>query len=207
MTVTFSDRELIEGCLAGDKTVSEAFVRHFSRLVFGTIQSVFKSKGALVDRYDIEDLHNTVFISFFEKRCKKLQLYEGRNGCSLATWVRMVTVRVVLDHLRRRTDLLSRPERLIPIELAEEKTTAMEDSPWACMATKEQLALIKKAMQSLPERDRLIIQMHCLEDRPLGHMAVILKVSKNNVHSVKHRAVKRLQEAVNRLMESAPNEP
>lgn len=182
-------------------------MRHFSRLVFGTIQSVFKSKGALVDRYDIEDLHNTVFISFFEKRCKKLQLYEGRNGCSLATWVRMVTVRVVLDHLRRRTDLLSRPERLIPIELAEEKTTAMEDSPWACMATKEQLALIKKAMQSLPERDRLIIQMHCLEDRPLGHMAVILKVSKNNVHSVKHRAVKRLQEAVNRLMESAPNEP
>ena len=147
MTATFSDKELIEGCLAGDQIISEAFVRHFSRLVYGTIQSAFKSKGAAVDRHDIEDLHNAAFIALFEKRCRKLQQYEGRNGCSLATWVRMVTVRRVLDHLRRRTDLLSRPERLIPLELAEEQTIGTENTPWVCMETKEQLALIKKAMR------------------------------------------------------------
>ena len=47
---------------------------------------------------------------------------------------------------------------------------------------------------TIPER------LHCLEERSLAQVAVILDVSEANIHSVKHRAIQRLKEAVARLM-------
>jgi RNA polymerase sigma-70 factor, ECF subfamily len=200
MENTLSDRTLIDGCLAGDQSVREQFVRRFSRLVFSSVQGAIKSKGAYISQQDIEDLHNTVFVSFFEKRCRKLRQFEGRNGCSLASWVRMVTVRAVLDLLRRRCDPLSRPEQLIPLELLPEPADGAQASPWACMVAKEQQALLEKGLQGLTARDQLMIRLHCIEDRPLAQVATILDVSEANIHSVKHRAIRRLKEAVAGLM-------
>jgi RNA polymerase sigma factor (sigma-70 family) len=203
MTSAFSDKELINGCLAGNEAASEAFVRRFSRLVYSSIQGVIKSKGACISQQDVEDLHNTVFVSFFEKKGRKLRMFEGRNGCSLASWVRMITVRAVLDFLRRRRDPLSRQERLTPLELAPEPADSAQAPAWACMVAKEQRALIEKGLQGLKTRDQLIIQLHCLEERPLAQVAVILNVSGTGIHSVKHRAIKRLKENVRQLMKKS----
>jgi RNA polymerase sigma factor (sigma-70 family) len=200
MDNTLSDRALIDGCLAGDNPAREQFVRRFSRLVYSTILGAVKAKGAYVSEQDVEDLHNTVFVSFFDRRCRKLRQYEGRNGCSLASWVRMVAVRAVLDFLRRRSDPLSRPEKLTSLELLPDADGDHRASPWACMMAKEQRVLIEKGLQMLTARDQLMIRLHCLEERPLAQVAAILEVSEANMHSVKHRAVQRLKEAVTGLM-------
>jgi RNA polymerase sigma factor (sigma-70 family) len=204
MENTISDIALIDGCLTGDQTVREQFVRRFSRLVFSAIHGVVKSKNAVLSEQDIEDLHSTVFVSFFEQRCRKLRQFEGRNGCSLASWVRMVAVRTVLDHLRRGRDALARPERVAPLELTRELAAGEQASPWACVQAKEQQALIRQGLQRLSDRDRLMIQLHCLEERPLAQVALMLDVSEVNVHSVKHRAVQRLKRAVAQLIKNPP---
>jgi RNA polymerase sigma factor (sigma-70 family) len=204
MENTISDIALIDGCLTGDQTVREQFVRRFSRLVFSAIHGVVKSKNAVLSEQDIEDLHSTVFVSFFEQRCRKLRQFEGRNGCSLASWVRMVAVRTVLDHLRRGRDALARPDRVAPLELTHELAAGEQASPWACVQAKEQQALIRQGLQRLSDRDRLMIQLHCLEERPLAQVALMLDVSEVNVHSVKHRAVQRLKRAVAQLIKNPP---
>ena len=200
MEKTSSDKALIKDCLAGDQTAREQFVHRFSRLVFGSIHGAVKAKGAYVSEQDIEDLHNSVFVSFFERRCRKLKQYEGRNGCSLASWVRMVTVRAVIDFLRRRSDPLSRTEILTPLDLLPEAADETRASPWACLMAGEQQALMEKGLKSLSARDQLMIRLHCLEERPLAQVAAILDVSQANVHSVKHRAIQRLKQAVAGLM-------
>ncbi|NNF97889.1 MAG: sigma-70 family RNA polymerase sigma factor [Desulfobacteraceae bacterium] len=194
-----SDTELIHGCLTGDNHARETFVRRFSRLVYSTIQGAYKSRDAGAGEQDIEDLHNTVFVSFFDRRCRKLRQFEGRNGCRLASWVRMITVRAVLDHLRRNKDPLAEPQRLIPIETTRELVDENQASPWALIEAGERQALIEKGLKRLSSRDQLMIRLHCLEERPLAELAVILKVSEANVHSVKHRAIQRLKEAVAQL--------
>lgn len=200
MEATLSDRALIKGCLSGNNPAREQFVRRFSRLVFSTILGVVKTKRAYVSEEDIEDLHNTVFVSFFDQRCRKLRQYEGRNGCSLASWVRMVTVHAALDFLRRRNDPLSRPEKLIPLELLPDTADNTQVSPWASIMAKERQALIEKGLQTLPARDQLMIRLHCLEEWPLARVATILDVSEANIYSVKHRATQRLKAAVTRLV-------
>jgi RNA polymerase sigma factor (sigma-70 family) len=201
METALSDKVLIDSCLAGDKAAREQFVRRFSRLVYSAVQGAVKAKGAWISELDIEDLHNTVFVSFFDKHSRKLRQFEGRNGCSLASWVRMVTVRAVLDFLRRRSDPLSRPELLTAMELIPEAADRSQVSAWAGMVAKEQLALIEKGLQLLTAREQLMIRLHCLEERPLAQVAVILDVSEANIHSVKHRAVQRLKEVVAGLMQ------
>jgi DNA-directed RNA polymerase specialized sigma24 family protein len=49
-----------------------------------------------------------------------------------------------------------------------------------------------------------MIQLHCLEERPLAQVALMLDVSEVNVHSVKHRAVQRLKRAVAQLIKNPP---
>ena len=94
------DRELLSKCVSGDRTASEMLVRRFSDLVYRAVQYTLMAKHVSFNRHDLEDLHNTVFLRLFEQGCKKLRQYQGKNGCSLASWIRMIAVRTVLDHLR-----------------------------------------------------------------------------------------------------------
>jgi RNA polymerase sigma factor (sigma-70 family) len=193
------DRELIDGCIAGDKPSREDFVRRFSRLVYAAIVRTLKSKGAQIVEQECDDLHNSVFLSFFTNRCAKLRLFEGRNGCSLASWVRMITVRTVLDELRRGSDMLSRRENRANLDL-DRMAPEAQASPWACMVGKEQRLLMQKGLQRLCPRDQLVIRLHCLEERPLSQVAEIMEVSQSNIHSVKHRALRRLKDTVAEML-------
>jgi RNA polymerase sigma factor (sigma-70 family) len=193
------DRELIDGCIAGDKPSREDFVRRFSRLVYATIVRTMKAKGVPIVEQECDDLHNSVFLSFFDNRCAKLQLFEGRNGCSLASWVRMIAVRTVLDELRRSSDMLARQESRAAVDL-DRVASDRRASPWACMVEKEQQLLMQRGLQRLCPRDQLVIRLHCLEERPLSQVAEIMEVSQSNIHSVKHRALRRLKDTVAEML-------
>lgn len=192
-----TEHTLLAGCLAGDRSLQEAFVRHYTNLVFSTIHGVLRSKAACLSQMDIEDLHSTVFLRLMERRCRKLRQYQGRNGCSLASWVRMITVRLVLDHLRSTKDALARPEQIEPL------TDHFEipwdgPSPLVRLTTREQQAFVETGLQALSNRDQLMIRLHFFEGCSLSQVARILNLTDANVHSVKHRAVQRLKEAVAR---------
>jgi RNA polymerase sigma factor (sigma-70 family) len=193
-----TDKQLVAGCLDADTAVQEIFVRQFSNLVYAAILGVVKAKSVVLSQCDIEDLHSTVFLQLFEKRCRKLGQFQGKNGCSLASWVRMISVRTVLDHLRRRKDVLAHQDRLISMDAIYD-LQSHTSSQWDRLAQTEQAQLMEKGLQQLSDRDQLMIRMHCLEGCSLKQMAEVLKVSPGNVHSVKHRAVQRLKHAVERV--------
>lgn len=197
---TPNDQTLLTGCLAQDLALKEAFVRQFSNLVFSTIQAVARSKSTVFSAQDLEDLHGTVFLRLFDQDGRKLKQYQGKNGCSLASWIRTITVRLVLDHLRRRGDLLDRCERRVP---ADELLDLADGHPTPCeqLAAKEQRAFVEAAMQSLSPRDQLTLRLLYIEEHDLATVAKMLGLSETNIHSVKHRAVQRLKSAVQQRME------
>jgi len=97
------DRRLLSKCLAGDRGAWEKFVTRFSGLVYISVRDTLSSRGTFFSREDFEDLHNTVFLHLFENNCRKLSQYQGRNGCSPASWLRVVTVRMALNYVRDRS--------------------------------------------------------------------------------------------------------
>lgn len=110
-------RVLLSRCFAGDRQAAEGLVRQYSSLVYYAVRNTLLVKVVSFSNQDLEDLHNTVFLALFEDHCRKLKQFEGRNGCSLASWIKLVAVRMVLDHLRRKgVNSLGYRELRIPLE-------------------------------------------------------------------------------------------
>jgi RNA polymerase sigma factor (sigma-70 family) len=187
-----SDQSIISGCILGDKAAAEAFVKRFSNLVYQSVQGALRARNLRYSKLDLEDLHNTVFLGLFEKSCWKLRQYKGLNGCSVSSWIRLITVRIVLDHLRKsQTDVLTRKEKLLPLDsvLAQESESAGQ---WALMERAERARLLAEGLKKLLPRERLFLKLHCEEGLPISEVAGIMKVTENNAHSIKHRAIKSL---------------
>ena len=118
-------------------------------MVYRSIQHTLITRQAPFNREDLEDLHNTVFLQLFEKKCKKLRQYEGRNGCGLAWWIRIVTVRIVLNQLRKKGfDALAYQKKKISLDnLTELKREVVE--PSAAIEKEEQNRLLQDSIQRL----------------------------------------------------------
>ena len=187
------ERRLLSKCLDGDREASELFVRRFSGLVYHFVRETLVAKGIPLGIEDLEDLHNTIFLSLFENKGRKLSQYQGINGCSLASWLRVVAVRTVLNHLRRKGfDGFVRPGEQIPFEELSHKDR--EDlGPLALMEGAEQKRIIHEAIQFLAPRDRLFIRLFFEEGLSIDEVAGSLGISLQNAYTVKHRAIQRLR--------------
>jgi RNA polymerase sigma factor (sigma-70 family) len=187
-----ADHRILEGCIAGDGKAKDAFVRRFSNLIYQTVQGTLRARNLPLHKQDLEDLHNTVFVRLFEKGCRKLRQYRGKNGCSVSSWIRLIAVRTVLDYFRKaRTDILTRREKIVSLD----SVLNMEGEPpgqLAFMENAERSKLIQKGLQALQPRDRLLLKLHCEQGLSLPEVAGILKISENNAYSIKHRAIRRL---------------
>lgn len=186
-------RLLLSRCFAGDREASEALVRQYSNLVYHAVQRTLLVKGVPFSRLDLEDLHNTVFLALFEDRCRKLKQFEGRNGCSLASWIKLVAVRIVLDQLRRKgVDSLGCRELRVPLEEVY-GLVGEEPGPCALLERKERERLLQKVVRQLLPRDRLFVRLHCHYGLPLEEVATVMNVTVNNAYTIKHRLVQKLR--------------
>ena len=191
-----SDKALIAGCLAGRRESLEIFVRRFSDTVYRSIQHVFRSKNVRFSPSDLEDLHNTVFLKLLENHCRRIRQFKGSNGCSLASWIRIIAVRTVIDHFRKeRVDALSRQKPSMPLEIIGDMETE-NPGPLAHLEKADRWQRIREGMAELLPRDRLFIRLHYLEGLSMGDVADFLGITEGNAYSLKHRALKRLRSKV-----------
>jgi len=197
-----SDRRLLDRCFAGDPTAAESIVRQFSGLVYRSVQYIFRVRHVPFDKALLEDLHNTVFLQLFEKNCKKLRQYQGRNGCSLATWISLVTVRSVQNHLRKKGyDAVCRRKEPLNLDDLPELRSAEEDAP-AQLIKAEQEHLLKKGIQNLPPRGRLLMKLHLDQGLGLEEAAAAMRITVQNAYIIKHRAIQKLKSVLKELSDN-----
>ena len=190
------DRGLLAKCFAGDREAGEALVRRFSNLVYQAVQHTFMVKHVRYTKEDLQDLHNTVFLRLFEEGGKKLRQYQGKNGCSLATWIRLIAVRTVLDHLRKKgIDSIACRDALIALDEVY-GLKGDECHGVALLERAEKERLLREGIQNLSPRDRLFMKLHFDQGLPVAEVAAAMQVSVENVYIIKHRAIQRLRAQV-----------
>jgi RNA polymerase sigma-70 factor (ECF subfamily) len=190
------NRELLAKCFSGDRKSAENFVRRFSSLVYQSIQYTLMTKQVFFSKQDLEDLHHSVFLKLFEHKFAKLRQYKGKNGCSLGSWIRIITVRTVLDHLRNKGyDAIGWQNRRIPLDQLPELRLD-ESAIEGRLETTELNRMLQACIERLSPRDRLLIKLHIYQGLPLPEVAETMKISISNVHTLKHRAVQRLKSQV-----------
>jgi RNA polymerase sigma-70 factor (ECF subfamily) len=176
--------ELLQGCIAGDKKRWTTFVERYNKLIYHTIYKTLRVNATATNPDDINDLFQEIFTSFCANNCKKLRMFDPHRGVSLASWLRMITVRTTIDHLRKRRPLTSLDE--LPVEPSQ--TGGQE-----AIVDEESLNLLRGVVEQLPPGDKLLIELAFMRELPAEEVAGILDISLTAFYTRKNRVIEKMR--------------
>lgn len=187
------DLRLLSECISGSKDAWDIFVELYSKLIYFAINKTLKLHSHSLHQDDVDDLFNTVFVSLLDNNFKKLRQFEGRDGCTLSSWVRLITINHTIDFLRGQKQHISIDDD------SDDRQPLGDRLPDRNISFEEQLdqadtaRALKEAIEELPESDRLFMELFYEKELPPEEIAGIMNVSVNTVYSKKNRVREKLQ--------------
>jgi RNA polymerase sigma-70 factor (ECF subfamily) len=161
----------------------EAFallVPAYRRRVFGLAYAILRDRAAA------EDAAQETFMKLW----RALPGFDGR--AQLSTWVYAITRNAAISALRRR-----RPEASLAdpaVEAAAESVALEAAGAEVAQGPDVADAALAREIEALPEKQRAVITLYYLEERPTEEVAAMLGMPVNTVKTHLHRARARLAE-------------
>jgi len=188
------DLAFVQLCVKGDKRVWDEFIDKYSRLIYNYIYSVLKIKGSTFTQGNINDLFQEIILSLVKDNFKKLSSFKARNGCSLASWLRQVTVNFTIDYLRRLKPSISideeNDEGLSLAEILSYDSPSVADS----LSQDEKLAHLKDCIDELDNDDKYFLELHINRGLSLQELKEHFKISRGAIDMRKSRIIGRLRD-------------
>ncbi|KPK62778.1 hypothetical protein AMJ83_09860 [candidate division WOR_3 bacterium SM23_42] len=178
-----SDELLIKQVGQGDEHAFERLVHKYEQAVFNTIYRYIGNQD------DVEDLAQEIFIKVW-RNAKK---FKGKSKFS--TWLYRITANHCLNYRRKR-----KHGSISLDELTEHGKTpnALKVEPdWE---QKRRVESVRKAVDELPERQRMALVLAQYEGRSYKEIAEIMKVSLSSVESLIFRARSHLREKLAKVV-------
>ncbi|MFA5362476.1 MAG: sigma-70 family RNA polymerase sigma factor [Candidatus Omnitrophota bacterium] len=190
------DSELLHSCIKGDKQAWNLFVDTYSRLVYKYIYSTFKTRGRdIPDEDRLSDIFQEIFLSLIRDNSRKLRSFRGRNGCTLASWLRQVVINATLDYMRKERLIiplqeLSPDDEISLAQMLEERSSASADKT----VLKEKFSGLTDCIQGLETDEKYFLGMHLDMGLTLEELREYFKLTRGAVDMRKSRIVDRLKE-------------
>jgi RNA polymerase sigma-70 factor, ECF subfamily len=187
----FDELDLVEAARNGDQEAFGALVKKYMPRALAFARQMTGNPD------DAQDLAQDAFI----KAYKSLDSFKG--GSSFYTWFIRILSNVCLDFLRKKTFIKKifffaapddEDEGLNAVEQAPD--TSRSGSPDMPLEQKELRTALKKALLSLPPRQRAVFLMKHEEDLKLSEIAVALKISEGAVKAHLFRAIDALRKSM-----------
>ena len=146
-TCDSGDRDLIRRCIEGDQEAWKELVRRYERLIYSIALRICR------DSETAADVLQQVCLELYQR------LDEVRNIATLPSWIATVTRRKSCDYWRSCE----------PAEpLLDDGSADSED----IFANIERQHTLERAMASLPERNRRLMQMLYMSDRDYSYQEI-----------------------------------
>ncbi len=172
MSKKWSDKELVEGVLSGDKKWIKRFDEEFRRSLWSFVEKRVES------REDVEEIvQDTIWVVI-----NTLPNFEFRS--KLFSWMCGIAKRKVVDFYRKKRIKTVLYRKTPWIEEVADKALGPEGE-----SVKEELKEeIKKVMKEVGEGYREILRLKYIEGRSMGEIGKIIKKSEKAVESGLSRA-------------------
>jgi len=190
-----SDLDLLQRCFKQDKPAWDEFVDKYSRLIYKYIHGVLRLKGsAQAEPETISELYQEIFLSLIEENFKKLKTFKAKNGASLATWLRQITVNRTIDYLRKY-----RPTKSIDEEDDEgfsllDLLSGNSALPAEKISEEEIFASLKECIGKLDKQEKYFLRLHIDKGVRLEDLKEHFGLSRAAVDMRKSRIVDKLRE-------------
>lgn len=188
------DLEFVERCLSRHTATWDEFLNKYSRLVYKYIYSVLKAKGLTLTQDHVEDIFQDIFTSLIKDDFKKLKSFKAKNGCTLASWLRQVTVNFTLSYLRRLKSPISLDEETEEHLSLKDSLTDNSPSASETLLDKERLEMLSDCIARMSLDDQYFLELHLNRGLRLEELGEVLRLSRGAVDMQKSRIVGRLRD-------------
>jgi RNA polymerase sigma factor (sigma-70 family) len=188
------DMEFVQRCIKKDAATWDEFYEKYSRLIYQYIHSTLKIKGYHFTPDHVREIFHDLFCLLFKDNCRKLATYRGLNGCTLASWLRQVTVNFTLSYLRR-----IRPQMSLEEEVEEDLTLKdiLADASKSVpdkLHDKEKLKVLEECVQRLGGHDQFFLELYLNRGFRLEELKGMLELSRGALDMQKSRIMEKLRE-------------
>jgi RNA polymerase sigma-70 factor (ECF subfamily) len=172
------DVQLMLQFKAGDQTALEALMRKYYPRI---LNFIYRFLG---NRQVAEDLTQEVFLKVYISAFK----YTPRS--QFQTWLYTIAKNTALNELRRKRGLFVSTDQTFNSDGNEltKEIADYETAPDKDLMHKEKAAMIRQAIDDLPEKQRMAVILRRFEDFSYAEIAATLKVSDKAVKSLLSRA-------------------
>jgi len=192
--IAMDDLQFVQGCLKGNKQSWSEFISRYSRLIYNYIYSTLAVKGCNISVDQAEDLFQDIFHALIKDNYKKLSTYKAKNGCSLASWLRQVTINFTIDYLRKLKPLTS-------IDAQDEEGFSLAESlqdlsPGAAEFLKDQdrRRTLEECIGLLEPEEQYFLELLLNQELTLDEIKECLKVNRGAADMRKSRILQKLQD-------------
>lgn len=179
------EAQLINGIREGDRKAFKLLVERYQSMVVNTCMGIVHSLP------DAEDVAQDVFLEVFRNSGN------FRGEARISTWLYRIATNRSLNFVRnnkRRRFFQSIEEAFTGgRNRSNEITENNHDQPDHRITGTERSQLLYKAIDRLPENQRVAFTLNKYEELPYQQIAEIMDVSLSSVESLIHRAKKNLQ--------------
>ena len=178
------DRKLVERAREGDRAAFRVLVERYKKKVY------FVALDMTGDHHEAEDISQDVFL----KAYGSLPRFRGRAGVS--TWLYRMTVNACIDRSRKKAWKAMKPKGAVLDEIIHQQIESRRtlSHPEHEMERALLQQYIRRALDTLTERERAVFVLRHYHSLPLKEIADCLNVTDGTVKSTLFRAIKRLKE-------------
>lgn len=186
MALTDIDRRLLKQCLARMPGGWKDFVDRFIGLFVHVIRHTAHTRSIRITNDDVDDLCSEVFLKLLEHDFAILRRF--REQCSLATYLTVVSRRIVVKEMIRRR----KAEAWGHVEAhGAALESAGENIPSASIETVEEIALL---LEHLSQPDAQIVRKFHLEGKTYREISEEVGVPENSIGPTLTRAREKLKQ-------------
>jgi RNA polymerase sigma factor (sigma-70 family) len=177
-----NEQELIQQLRQKDEQAFRWLVDNYRNRVFHTVLNI------LQDDKEAEDAAQETFIQVFES----INTFKAES--SLSTWIYRIAVHKALDKIRRRKTR-QRLHQILPWWMPDEKKSSDEmfQHPGIAAENKEKAAILFKAIESLPEKQKLAFTLIKVQGMNYEEACEVMQQNIKAVESLISRAKVNLQ--------------
>jgi RNA polymerase sigma-70 factor (ECF subfamily) len=181
-----NEQSFIHQLQAGQQAAFSRLLDDYQQKVFGTCISFIPNKE------DAEDVAQEVFLEVF----KSVAAFKGDS--KLSTWIYKITTNKCLEFIRKKNSKkrFAFIQTIFGNEIPIDKTSYFTEvnHPGILLENKEKAVIIFKAINALPESQRVIFTLAKIDGKSYQEIIEITGKSLSSLESVMFRAKKGLQE-------------
>lgn len=184
---SIDDEAIVQRVLAGEVALFELLMRRHNQRIYRTIRSILRDEDG-----EVEEAMQQAYVSAW------LHLGQFTGGARFSTWLTRIAINEALA--RRRKE-----RRFVALDggsIAEEAPSGAP-GPEEQVARRELVALVERAIDSLPEAGRSVLVLREVEGLSTAETAEILGVSEDAVKQRLHRARELLRARLDEEAEGA----